>query len=752
MSLLLDALKKAAQQKAAKTKDDEPGSGAGSPDETALDVSADGSPEGGAEDGLIPRHQLEDETELDHSEIDTRLEHLRSGVEDGTETGLDIADATETRTLAPGQTQSGEDQTLIFAHDDVADTRVPAPGQAQSGEDETLIFAEDDATEAVDDQTGLSRHAAGDETDLSQLTVSEQDATQLDERTGGGSPVSEDTDLRRPVQPQDRSDTQLTARGGDETDLSASASTGGSASREDDTGPSDDDMSLLLIEREQTQLTSPTSVTDPQQPQDALRALKDEAPTAADLGLVDTTQHRLGEERTSATDTVQNRTRSSDTATTGLATPTRARPAPHPDDVTGTQTYAPDNYDRTLMRLPNDDASKLFAGMKSDSDVVMTPDYAKQVFRSKSSAQRVQHYKFYGGIAIVILLGIGVYGVFQYQAETEIIDSSLRPLKNDPMPGIIRTESGEPKADPLVTEAEINERALEIIQNAEQDEPVSAEPKPADGGGTAAQAQPEKPAADREPSASEMAATKAGQQSAPKMAEAGPAQAGESADSQSSISGVIASAGERASGGGTPSNLKIQTASRLEEKQLLLRQGYEAYQSGNDTLALQRYSRVLEIDPGNRNALLARAAIRVQNGNGAAAIEDYQTLLLANPKDSLAMASLIAVANYSPRETETQLKLMIRDEPDSPYLNFALANAYGAQNRWQEAQGHYYRALQNNPDDPNYAYNLAVSLEHISQPGAAVSYYRRALENYNKGLATFSRDVVDRRLEKLAQK
>jgi tetratricopeptide (TPR) repeat protein len=115
------------------------------------------------------------------------------------------------------------------------------------------------------------------------------------------------------------------------------------------------------------------------------------------------------------------------------------------------------------------------------------------------------------------------------------------------------------------------------------------------------------------------------------------------------------------------------------------------------------------------------------------------------------MASLLAVTNFSPRETETQLKLMIRDEPDSPYLNFALANAYGAQNRWQEAQGYYFKALQHNPDDPNYAYNLAVSLEHISQPRAAISYYRRALENYNKGLATFSRDVVDRRLEILEQ-
>ncbi len=109
-------------------------------------------------------------------------------------------------------------------------------------------------------------------------------------------------------------------------------------------------------------------------------------------------------------------------------------------ETTSTHTYAPDNYDRTLMQLPSDDASKIFAGMKSDSDVVMTPDYAKKVFRSKSSAQRMQVYRVYFGIALVILFSIAIYGVFEFQDESNNIDASLRPLKRDPMPGIIKPE------------------------------------------------------------------------------------------------------------------------------------------------------------------------------------------------------------------------------------------------------------------------------------------------------------------------
>jgi tetratricopeptide (TPR) repeat protein len=198
-------------------------------------------------------------------------------------------------------------------------------------------------------------------------------------------------------------------------------------------------------------------------------------------------------------------------------------------------------------------------------------------------------------------------------------------------------------------------------------------------------------------------------------------------------------------------NLQIKTSSQYRQADILLREAYAAYRSGDSQLAMERYNQVLKVDPGNRNALLARAAINIQNGNIDAAIRDYQTLLLANPKDSLAMSSLLGVGSYSPRETESQLKLMIRDDPDSPYLNFALANAYGAQHRWQEAQGYYFKALQNNPQDPNYAYNLAVSLEHISEPRSAITYYRRALDNFNNGLAIFSRDVVDQRLQVLGK-
>jgi len=327
----------------------------------------------------------------------------------------------------------------------------------------------------------------------------------------------------------------------------------------------------------------------------------------------------------------------------------------------------------------------------------------------------------------------------------------LRPLKRDPMPGIIQPGSNQ-QATVLFPEpgktTGVDARTIELIENADNAGNNEIVAEPVVNEGTSSQTSM---AAISAPESDLQAEPDAGSVEVEQSSVSGTIPLAQPEAAETTAVASISQPGTQPADTDTSSTLKISSNSRVEEKNIWLREAYAAYQSGNDDLAMTRYNQVLEVDPSNRNALLARAAINVQNNNARAAIADYQKLLLANPKDSLAMTSLITVANYSPQETESQLKLMMRDEPNSPYLNFALANAYGAQNRWQEAQGYYFRALENNPGDPNYAYNLAVSLEHISQPGAAIPYYRRALANFENGLATFNRELVDQRLEILGK-
>jgi tetratricopeptide (TPR) repeat protein len=381
-----------------------------------------------------------------------------------------------------------------------------------------------------------------------------------------------------------------------------------------------------------------------------------------------------------------------------------------------TRTYAPDNYGRTLIKIDKGDASQFLAGMKSESAVLMTPENAQKVFISQSSGQRFNHYKIYSGVAATLLLIIFIIGLFEYEEKSIIIDDSLRALKRDPMPNLPKQSSIQDQASLLmqIEDADVDIKTRALLNNAS-------------GSVSEASQTTEAIADDAEAS--------------------GTIKSGDDEVATTLQSNPITTTAENV----IKQPFQLTSKRSVTVKNRLLKEAFEAYQRGDNNAALEKYNRVLTDDPQNRNALLARAAINVQSDNNVKAIKDYQTLLIANPKDSFAMSSLISVASISPSKSEFQLKQMMRDEPLSPHLNFVLANIYGTQNRWQEAQNHYFKALENNPDDPNYAYNLAVSLEHIAKPKVAIVYYQLALANFNNGKATFNKVVVDKRVEILKQ-
>ena len=732
MSLLLDALKKAAEQKSQKSRA-EPSLDSRS-DDTLLNIPEDDvsrlareEQQGMPADGSHDQTELETRLEMEQPEsnakiadaTETQYEQTRAEIPAADDTSIEVADKTET--------QYEQTRAEIPAADD---TSIEVPNKTETQYQQTK------AELPVEDETDLSQPTVKAESSADELPLS-----------------SDDTDLSQPSSFADQiAAAQVLQQSGGTAEAEEASEIGAEAM-------ADEDLSLLLIEPESNApgLDTESSFTDPQ---DRRAVLADNARGFEELSLQEKTDignsRERGREGTAAdekTDT-QTPTVTSPTATAIYADETRASqtaPTIARVDSTSTRTYAPDNYDRTLIRLPNDDQSRIFAGMKSDSDVVMTPDYAKKVFRSKTSAQRTQHYKLYTGIAVVIVLSVSIYGVFQYQGESEQIDDSLRALKRDPMPGVVKTSQPEKTELFAETEALANARTIEIIETANQTESVpevaASVTQPAAVDEVAV------PQQETTPAETGIIATAPTAKVEPEPAPINQVDIDQLASLASSVPSTSSSdeMPEDSAQQVQRSNLQITASNDYRQADIWLREAYAAYRIGDNRLALARYNQVLEVDPGNRNALLARAAIKMQDGDIELAISDYRALLLANPTDSLAMSSLLAVADYSPQETESQLKLMLRDDPQSPYLNFALANAYGSQKRWQEAQRHYFTALQNNPDDPNYAYNLAVSLEHISQPSSAITYYQRALDNFTNGLATFNRDIVTQRLEILGQ-
>jgi len=159
-----------------------------------------------------------------------------------------------------------------------------------------------------------------------------------------------------------------------------------------------------------------------------------------------------------------------------------------------------------------------------------------------------------------------------------------------------------------------------------------------------------------------------------------------------------------------------------------LSEAYAALQAGRLDSATPLYAQLARADPKSIDALLGLAAIAMQEGRTEDASRHYQAILAIDPRHALAQSGLIALMGRAdPLAAESQLRQLIAREP-SPFLFFTLGNLYADQSLWAQAQQAYFQAHHLESHNPDYAYNLAVALEHVSQPRLAVGFYRRAVE------------------------
>jgi Flp pilus assembly protein TadD len=184
----------------------------------------------------------------------------------------------------------------------------------------------------------------------------------------------------------------------------------------------------------------------------------------------------------------------------------------------------------------------------------------------------------------------------------------------------------------------------------------------------------------------------------------------------------------------------------------LLEQAYQAFQRNDLARAREGYLRVLARDANNRDALLGLAAIDLRNENFDAAEARYIRLLEMNPRDTHALAGLIALrSQIDPVTSESRLKNLLAGQPEAAHLHFALGNQYARQSRWTEAQAAYFKAYSADPENADYAFNLAVSLDELHQKNPALEYYRRALELASKHPANFNPAQTQARVQELSR-
>lgn len=179
--------------------------------------------------------------------------------------------------------------------------------------------------------------------------------------------------------------------------------------------------------------------------------------------------------------------------------------------------------------------------------------------------------------------------------------------------------------------------------------------------------------------------------------------------------------------------------------------GYAAYQAGDLAAAREAYRQALGDDPSNHDALLGTAAVEMRSGRFDEADRLYRRLLEADPRDPNAQAGLLALRSdlIDPVAAESRVKTLLAEDPGANVLYFTLGNEYARQGRWAEAQQAYFKAYAADSDNPDFAYNVAVSLDHLRQPKLALEYYRRALTLAAKRSASFDQTAVRKRAQAL---
>jgi tetratricopeptide (TPR) repeat protein len=200
----------------------------------------------------------------------------------------------------------------------------------------------------------------------------------------------------------------------------------------------------------------------------------------------------------------------------------------------------------------------------------------------------------------------------------------------------------------------------------------------------------------------------------------------------------------------TTDSLRI-TPSQASFNPLLVR-AFDALHADQLAAAEADYVSVLVAEPHNTDALQGMAAVALRRGQTAQAEAMFRRAVEADPTNAVAQAGLVGVQEPEHAgDAEHHLKGLIAAQPDEHRLRFALGNVFATSERWQEAQQEYFHAHAGDPLQPDYLFNLAVSLDRLHQHPLAADYYAAALTAAARRPAQFEQSLASARLAELAE-
>ena len=234
--------------------------------------------------------------------------------------------------------------------------------------------------------------------------------------------------------------------------------------------------------------------------------------------------------------------------------------------------------------------------------------------------------------------------------------------------------------------------------------------------------------------------------------------AAETTQGSSTVGPVIAASPEKSAPLQLPAEIevtrelfKISKSKGPDKNAAVVKEAYEAYQSGDYAAAKTKYEKIIKDFPDSRDGLLGMGAIAVYEHDWERAFDMYSRLLTIDPGNTVARAALINLVGASGQvNLESTIKLMLHDNPRSSYLYFSLGNVYASQTRWAEAQQAYFDAYRYDSSNPSYALNLAIALDRLGQSETALDYYNTALKLTSGKQTEFDAAKVQARVDAIS--
>lgn len=176
---------------------------------------------------------------------------------------------------------------------------------------------------------------------------------------------------------------------------------------------------------------------------------------------------------------------------------------------------------------------------------------------------------------------------------------------------------------------------------------------------------------------------------------------------------------------------------------------YRQIARGDVSEAERALHTILAQHPEHINAMLALAGLyQLQTDETQSAAWRHRALAHA-PEHPEVLASQAHADSLPAPQAESHLRTHIARRPGASPLYFALGNQLAEQGRWHEAQFAYEQALRGDNNNPDYRYNLAVSLDRLHQHSLAHHHYRLAQHHRQSRPAFFSSRTLQQRLNEL---